>query len=294
MIEPITLALATCQEYPDLTEDDRLLLPHFEARGLRAEPLIWNDPATDTKAPTILLRSTWDYYLEPRQFQKWLDEMDESGRRLLNPTETVRWNIDKTYLLELNWAGIPCFPSLLLKRGEKPVGLLREIRELGWLELVIKPTISAGSYLTFRIDTASPDLPARLSEIQKHSDVLVQPFAPEIVHEGEASLIFFRTAAGDVSFSHSVVKRPRENDFRVQADFGGQTESCEVLQAAFDVAYQTLDAVPGPWVYARVDLFGWSREPLLSEIELIEPSLYLAHHPNAAKNFLETLVTHLK
>lgn len=293
MTEKPTLAIATCSDFPELTPDDRLLLPHLRALGIEAEPLIWNGKNPASTAGTILLRSTWDYYLKPGAFLKWLDEIEDSGRELLNPVETVRWNIDKTYLLELEWAGVPCFPSLVLKRGEKPDAVLNEIRTRGWRELVIKPTISAGSYLTYRIDAAATELTQRLIEIQRHSDVLIQPFAGNIASEGEASLVYFRSADDEISLSHSVAKRPKSGDFRVQMDFGGSTVACEAPAPALAAAEATLSAIPGEWIYARVDLLDWKREPLLSEIELIEPCLFLGYHPESAKNFAETLAGYI-
>src|SRR5205823_396811 len=39
------IALATSAAYADLTDDDRLVIAPLRARGVHAEPAVWDDPA---------------------------------------------------------------------------------------------------------------------------------------------------------------------------------------------------------------------------------------------------------
>jgi hypothetical protein len=82
----------------------------------------------------------------------------------------------------------------------------------------------------------------------------------------------------DGAFTHEVRKRPR---------FAGEDERTTlplpVGTAELAVAERVLAAVPGPLLYARVDL---ARDelgrPHLMEIELMEPSLFVQDAPAAA------------
>jgi hypothetical protein len=40
------VALITCADFPDLDPDERLLLGPLAARGIRAEPVVWDAPGS--------------------------------------------------------------------------------------------------------------------------------------------------------------------------------------------------------------------------------------------------------
>jgi hypothetical protein len=84
------------------------------------------------------------------------------------------------------------------------------------------------------------------------------------------------------SFSHAVVKRARDGDFRVQKDFGGVVAPVTPSAALLAFGDRVMAQVPASSVYARVDVVESARGPLLMELELIEPDLGLRLHDGAA------------
>src|SRR5205823_6568423 len=100
----IRIALATCSALPQLDDDERLIIPALAARGVAAEPRVWDDPSVEWDAyPLVVVRSTWDYADRRREFLEWCARVP----RVLNSVAVVTWNTDKVYLRELAAAGIP-------------------------------------------------------------------------------------------------------------------------------------------------------------------------------------------
>ena len=278
---PPRVALVTCAAFPRLYEDDRLLARALEPLGIGAVPAVWSDPAVDWASfDALVMRTPWDYFERPAEFRAWLDARIAGGGLLCNAGDILDWNYDKRYLQDLEAAGVPLVPTVCIGRGERAdVAALARAR--GWDEVVVKPTISGGAYRTYRF--AVEDAAAYAREIEgtlADRGVLVQPFLPEILSDGELSLLFF-----DGAYSHAVRKRPKPGDYRVQFQFGGTTEPVEVAPALVAQARACVLAAPSLPVYARVD--GVVREGtfLLMELEVFEPLMFLAAHPEAPGRF---------
>lgn len=271
------VALVTCRSLPDLTDDDRLLPPALAAVGAAAEAVVWDEPAVAwERFDRLVLRSVWDYHLRPDEFTAWLAARAHDGGAMWNPAALARWNLHKSYLRALAEVGIATVETEWLARGSS-VALSERMDARGWDDVVVKPAVSASAHRTFR--TARADARARqanLDAILAGGDALLQPFAPEVTGEGEWSLLFFGGA-----FSHAVRKRPAPSDFRVQEEFGGHAETSDPGAAVIAQASAALAAAPGPTAYARVDGIVRDGGFVLMELELIEPVLYLARHPEA-------------
>lgn len=274
------VAYATCPPDPAYPPDESAR--HFSPTAARHDIEIiaaqWDDPTIDWSAfDMVLLRSTWDYYMRLDAFLRWLDGLPVP---VWNPPDLVRWNCHKKYLLELAQE-FAVVPTHLIPRGSR-VNLKSILDKNGWNEAVIKPAVANSAFNTFRVDVSHPD-DARLNESLAHMDMLIQPFVPEI-HAGEWSLMFFRD-----EFSHAVLKIPEAGDMRVQAEYGGRTFAQQPPDALIDDARRLLEAVDYPWLYARVDGVAREGHLLLMELELIEPELFLEHHPAAGDNFAAAL-----
>lgn len=181
---------------------------------------VWTDPSVDWSSyDAVLLRSVWDYHVRYLEFTEWLGQLDKAGVPVLNETDLVRWNADKQYLLELRERGVGIVPSQVAAGP-----LLRDVLNgLNGQQVVIKPTVSATAHFTIRGTAGSEELSRAMDDLPD-TVYLVQPFQPEIQSEGEWSLIFV-----DGEFTHAVLKRPADGDYRVQDDFGG---TAELLEAA--------------------------------------------------------------
>ena len=284
----MTIVFATCAHQPFITADDQPLADALSARGFRVEPEPWTDidPESQVAADPVVLRSTWDYHRVPTMFAAWLAAMSESGRMLLNPPGVARANIDKIYLQSLAAAGVALPRSRWLDLPDAS-SLRAVLHEESWTQAVLKPRIGATAHGTFLITgdslPADDDLaPARAS------GALVQEFVPEIRDRGEISLVY----AGGV-FSHAVVKRAKDGDFRVQKDFGGAVESFAPSADLLAFGALVMSQVPEACAYARVDVVDSARGPLLMELELIEPELYFSIVPGSADRMAQAIIERL-
>ncbi|MEV7327114.1 hypothetical protein [Micromonospora sp. NPDC093244] len=289
------VALVTCTELTELDPDDRLVLAPLAARGVTAEAPVWDDPDVDWSSyDLVVLRSPWDYALRRDEFVTWAATVPA----LVNPADVVRWNTDKRYLAELTAAGVPTVPTSWVEPGESwqpPV-------DTG--EYVIKPAVSAGSQDTGRYDLADPEhRDLAVAHVRRLSaagrTTMVQPYLNAVDTEGETALLFL-AGAGGLAFSHAIRKGPMLTGPDLGPDGLYKAEEISARTALPDqlaVAERTLAAVPGgtrQLLYARVDLIpGPDGDPVLVELELTEPSLFIGYADGAPDRLAEAITTHL-
>jgi glutathione synthase/RimK-type ligase-like ATP-grasp enzyme len=279
------IALATCAALPDLDPDDRLLADALRALGVEVAAPVWDDAAVEWGAfDLVLVRSPWDYHLKRDAFLAWTRSV-AAVTELRNPAHVVAWNTDKTYLRSLAERGVPTVPTEWVARGTAAPALATLLAARGWErgEAVVKPTVGLGSSGLLRIPAGDPDgAGARhLAELVADGDAMVQPFLPSLQEEGELSLLF---CAGELS--HAVRKRPVPGEFRVQPEFGATATAEQPSAAQVDVARRALACAGETLDYARVDLVAdGDGAPLVMELELVEPTLYLEGAPGAAERF---------
>lgn len=270
----MVIFLATSAEIQVPHPDDLLLIQALAHRGHEAKLLTWG---TCVKDAQIVIRTTWDYYRRLTDFLLWTAEVEDAGSKLINPSATVRWNSNKLYLLDLQELGVPMLETHLVDSSSP----------LPDSHFVLKPTISAGAFLTKHF--VSHELARKhIDQIaQVGAQTLLQPYAEEI-HQGELSLIFF--AIPQPVFSHAVLKKPKGNDFRVQSEFGGQNTRVDVSHNIISQALEALSHVPESFVYARVDGIVRGATLMLMEIELIEPELFTQYAPETSHRFADAIV----
>jgi hypothetical protein len=110
---------------------------------------------------------------------------------------------------------------------------------------------------------------------------MIQPFLQSIIKEGEYSLFYFNG-----KHSHSVLKKPKVNDFRVQEEHGGMIKSILPKQQLMTIAQNIINKLSSIPLYARIDLVrNNENEFALIELELIEPSLYFNRDKDSAERF---------
>lgn len=283
------IGIVTCQQYPQLTPDDLLFAKQLEKAGLSWRPIIWNQSKpSNLRAQHLLIRSPWDYYLSINEFIDWLHDCKKNKIQIINSLETILWNYKKNYLSDLKKFDCAVIETLFFEPSETYESIIAKILTQKWTELVIKPTISASAHLTFKTSLNDPQLKDKIQSIQKFNGIMVQPFIPSIVDEGELSLVFFNNRAK--KFSHAVLKTPSSQDFRVQEEFGGKFKNIQPTKTCLEVAERCLQIIPGNWCYARVDLLNWNTKPLVGELELIEPSLYFTYgNQDSVQNFISSL-----
>jgi glutathione synthase/RimK-type ligase-like ATP-grasp enzyme len=205
----------------------------------------------------------------------------QARTNLVNSASLLRWNSDKRYLRELGDAGVPIVPTTWVKPGDEP-----EFPESG--DYVVKPSVGAGSVGAARFSTADPTAPgaarAHLTDLHRVGRIaMVQPYLADVDTAGETALIFI-----GAEFSHAIRKAPMLPSGTVNPVDGAALFVSEMItpreptDAERVLADQVLALVPGDLLYARVDLLPTPAGPVLIELELTEPSLFLGHHLAAA------------
>ena len=288
------VALVTCDQIPELDPDDQLVVPALHERGVEAVPVVWDSPAVDWASFGLaVIRSPWDYAARREEFVAWAAKVP----RLANPADVVTWNTDKRYLRELAIAGVPVVPTTWVEPGdewEPPLGG----------EFVVKPAVGAGSVDSGRYDVNQAEhrelAAAHVARLLAAGRlVMVQPYLAAVDTYGETALTFF-LAEGELAFSHAIRKGAMLSGPDVGTEGLYKEESIRPrspLDAELEIARKALAAVPGGadrLLYARVDLIpGPDDLPVLVELELTEPSLFLGTGEGAAERFAEAVAYRL-
>ncbi|MCH8252804.1 MAG: hypothetical protein IID36_10170 [Planctomycetes bacterium] len=289
------IALPTCANLPDWEVDDAPLHSAFADRGIDIRRPVWDDPDVDWSGfRACLIRTTWDYQEKRDAFVVWAKRVARKTP-LFNPYEIIRWNTHKSYLRDLERVGVPVTPTVWLGVGEQ-VDVGQVLRDRGWDRAFLKPAVGATSRETLRFDATSSGLAsaeAHLHRMLPHEAMLLQPYLSAVETRGELSVVFI-----DGTFSHAVRKIPVPGDYRVQNDFGASDEPVTLTDDELALAYRCIAAIgarsSGRLLYARTDfLFDDEGAPRLSELELVEPSLYFRHAPLAAKRLADALCRRL-
>ncbi len=279
------LGFATSRGDPTLTADDLLARGPLEAAGWRLEPVVW-DAADDLSGlDALVLRSCWDYHRRPEAFRAWLDRLGRLPIPVLNPPEICAWNLHKRYLLELAALGVEVPATVLVPRGQ-PLG--EAVERLPGDRVVVKPAISLNGEDTLLLGKGEVAGSPVVRGLVERGDLLLQAYVEEITSAGELSFVFFGGA-----FSHAVRKVPRPGEFRVQAEHGGARLPAAPSEAAVAEAAAILGRVPGPLLYARVDLVEREGRPVLVELEVLDPMLFLGYAPGAPERFAAAVIDRL-
>ena len=281
-MRPVALVTATAA----LGTDDDLepLLDALTARGIAVAAPCWDDLAVEWDTFELVgLRSPWDYVPRYSEFLDWLDRV-AAVVSVLNPPAVVRWSTDKRYLGELGDRGILVVPTQFV--APDTVGDLDAVlAQVADGEIVVKPTISAGSKDTMRhssVDSARRHVQALLD---RGRPVMVQPYLAAIDIYGETGLVYF-----DGELSHAFRKAPilALDAPPTDAFYAAEEISArEPSTAERRVADATIAACGGPeLLYGRIDLVpGPDGDPLVLEVELAEPSYFVKQAPGSADRF---------
>lgn len=237
--------------------------------GIEVEPRSWKEPGNLDGFDVVMPLVAWGYHFETERWHALLDRLEAEGAKVLNPVSLLRWNSDKRYLAELGRKGIAVIPTRIAEQLDEAA--LAEARVEYGDELVIKPPVSASADGTYRLKPGDP-----LPEESRGRPMMIQPFLRSVAEEGEYSIMLFNG-----EFSHSIVKRPKAGDYRVQPHLGGSEEACTPPPGSIDLAKAALAAAPADAAYARVDMIRDGSGALaIIELELIEPALWLQHAPH--------------
>jgi glutathione synthase/RimK-type ligase-like ATP-grasp enzyme len=280
--------LATCAAYPDGDEDAPALLAALRDRGVDARVAVWTDPEVGWADGVVVLRSTWDYTLRREQFL----DFAASVPVLHNPAGVVQWNSDKVYLHELELAGVPITPTVVAPPGVTPTFP-------DAAEFVVKPSVGAGSRGAGRFAADAPDAAAAHIRALHAAGrtVLVQPYLAGVDEAGETALMYV-----DGRFSHAVRKGPmltadtvhdiaETSGLFLDENITARAASAAELEVGGRVVDVLADRFGGVLLYARVDLLPGPDGPVVIEVELTEPSLFLSYADAAAGRLADAIAS---
>lgn len=262
---------------------DRMAAPLREA-GVSVDGPAWTQAGDLLAYDLVLPLTTWGYHRAGGRWTEQVSAWEAAGVRLRNPGSVLRWNSDKGYLGRLAERGAPVPPTIYVERVTE-AAMAEAAARFGMDRLVAKPRVSASAYQTLRWRAGEP-LAEGPEGLAPEGPALIQPYLPAIETEGELSMFYLGGR-----YSHAVRKVPRSGDFRVQPEYEGVITAAEPGEDERGAAAAILAAVEEPLLYARVDLVrGLEGRPVLMELELVEPDLYLGHSPDGGAAFVEAVL----
>lgn len=270
---------------------DKLLFEPMKKIGWMAEEISWkNEEVNWNDYSSVIVRSTWDYQNDSEKFLNVLEKINNSSAYLENNLDLMRWNMNKNYLYDLENKGIKIVETIW-EKSFNPNTAFQYFDKLKSDEIIIKPNISANADNTFRLTREK--LIEKLPDLEKifaDREFMVQPFMQNIVDEGEYSLFFFNG-----EFSHCVLKKPKEKDFRVQEEHGGKFKSVVPSEQQKTIGKNIIDKLAVLPLYGRTDLVRTADNDFaLMELELIEPSLYFNMDSESPTRFANAFAERFK
>ncbi len=253
--------ILTSQDNRDLYNDDKKLIEAFNNKSVECEVMVWDKDCIPDNS-IVLIRTIWDYTQKANEFKLMLEDFKKRGIKTINPIDTIKWNMDKSYLVELFNKKAPVVPTYISKDYSDSCINNSEIE----YPLVLKPLVGASGYDTFLIDSKKSSVD---TSALKGREVIIQPFMKDFLSEGEISFLYFGG-----KYSHSVIKSAGNGDFRIQEEHGGRVRRYDANDSELSYIEDILSKVDYEWSYARVDVVRSNGKLLLMELELIEPELF--------------------
>lgn len=277
-------AFLTMDDMGDFVSDAELAVAPMAELGWAVEMVPWRRAVDWDDYDLVYICTPWDYQDDVDAFLDVLETIERSPALLVNGLDLVLWNLEKTYLRELEMRGADIVPSRFFERFDAD-RVAACFRAHGTDRIVVKPVVGANAdhiaVLTEPLADATAD---ELRQVFTDRPFFVQPFVDSVQTEGEYSLFFL---GGD--YSHAILKTPKPGDFRTQEEHGADILGIEAPADLVETAHSVLGVVNPQPVYVRADFVRSRGRFLLMELELIEPSLYLRTDPGAPARFATAL-----
>jgi hypothetical protein len=280
------IALVSSERGLRMDPDLPIAGPALRAAGYAVDLVRWDDDVDWMSYDLAVVRSCWDYAWRLEEFLGWAGSVP----CLRNDVALLRWNTDKTYLRDLERAGLPVVPTVWNPARAD------ELPDAG--EWVVKPSVSAGSRDTARWSDPAAVLEHVAGLTGTGRTAMVQPYLDSVDDAGETAMLFLGGR-----FSHAVRKGPllaRGEGIRQDRDSRGDLRPIEPTPAQRSTAQSVFDAVgnlvrgSAVPLYARIDLIDDADgTPVVLELELTEPSLFLPQTPDAAANLVRAVEAEL-
>jgi glutathione synthase/RimK-type ligase-like ATP-grasp enzyme len=260
--------------------DEKLLIKALKNFGVETHLIDWKSKDVKWEAfDAALIFSTWDYHKKSDEFLAKIQKIHNLGVKVLNPPEVIKWNSSKTYLKDLENLGLKPIETMYISASclSDLDGLTNALSKRGWDDCVVKPQVSASAYRTNRFQLSDPKSLKKVQEVYQNPNekLMIQPFAKEILSEGEWSFLFFNN-----EYQFCVLKTPPKGHFLVQR---GTSVPAHPEEWMIREAKKIVDTLRLPTVQTRVDCIRRGSELRIMEIEMIEPRIFLNYFPGSEK-----------
>ncbi|HEY9758212.1 MAG TPA: hypothetical protein V6C97_23805 [Oculatellaceae cyanobacterium] len=282
MYETIDIGLLTSASYADLQSDYWLIRDELIHRGYNVKPVIWNDEKVDwSKIRNVVMCSAWDYHRNFNQFINWLTEREQDCN-VINTPSLAKWNLDKTYLHHFEKHAIPVIPTIWFEKNSS----LPQDFSCEWQDVVMKPTVGAGSIGMKRFNTTEGNelIQEHFRALSQKSGIMLQPYLSSAGKRGEVALIYFNG-----QFSHSI-GRPLTGHEVSSDEEVAQTFHREPSDAQLEIRERVLKCLPSLSAYVRIDFLPDNEgQDRILEIEMVEPSLFFKADAASPSRFADAL-----
>ena len=278
------IALITSWEEYQKNKDDLLILNLLNQKGHIAKHCIWNNSQVNWEEfDKIIIGSPWDYDLNQDAFFDFINK-PEVSRKIKNSIDVIKWNINKIYLKEIQSLDIDIIETIFINDWDYNKAC-HTINNMQCERIIIKASISAGGRTVHLLDaTDKSKLKTISNTIPKTGELMIQPFKEEI-YNGEYSTIII-----DNKLFHTIIKKPRQDEFKVQSDYGGTVELVSEKAFQYNFCKKIIKRLNKNINYGRIDFIMQNGTPKLIELELIEPELFLPFNKNALEAFCEMAI----
>ena len=203
------------------------------------------------------------FYSEQARFLRMVEIFEDAVPLVVNDPRTIRHNLGKTYLWDLERHGVRVIPTYGI---DESIGS----RLAAGTPFVLKPIFGDRGNGVF-LARAPADL-KRIAE--NRNEYIAQEYVPT-VRDGEKSLMYL-----GLDFHHAVIKRPcpaDANEFRCNESLGGTVSIYEPTAGELAYARKALRVYASlgcPVHFSRIDFIDSVEGPLLMEAELLNPAAF--------------------
>lgn len=219
-IHPETFDYFMGKQYPWLS----LIIPELRKRGYPVEVLNWQDSRIQwEKRSCLFIGPVWGYSKKQAKFHAWLTTIQSYNIPLINSMDFMTWNFKKTYLDDLQTAGISVIPTLIVpKESTLPLEeiLIQAYEKFDTTDIILKGVVGAGGFDYLHYNADQHEKASEHLETLKahHRGAVIQPFWKEISEKGELSFVLFGNA-----LSHCYLKVCAPFQELVQVFYGGKS-----------------------------------------------------------------------
>ncbi len=278
------IAILVSQKYAgEYYIDDELLRNALRKEGMQADIVAWDNAKEVKKYHTGIIRSCWDYHNRKDEFLSHLEQY-ATDMKIFNSLPIIQWNCDKKYLSDL--AGD--VKIIETKTASNLEELSSIVENASGDVLILKPNISASGMNTHRVKSRNKHEIAAIAQtiFNANKKVLVQKYISSIEQTGERSLVVI-----DGECTYAYKKQPAKNNFLVHKHWGGSVAPSTITDEDTMVVNRILKIIDRKFnecpLYMRIDLLYEENEPLVLELELIEPGLNISEIPRSLELFIQ-------